>query len=181
MKNQLKSGVIWITGLSGAGKTTFATALYNYLKPKHHNVILFDGEVFRDIFEDYGYERENRIKSSIQFNALIQFLEKNDLILIAATISAFDEIYKLNRKNFQNYFEIYIHCDFNELVRRDKNGLYSGALKGEIKNVVGVDIPFEEPQAHFVLENSELGGIPEKSARLCREVDAFLAKIHGKP
>ena len=177
----MKSGVIWLTGLSGAGKTTFASVLYDYLKPKHHNVILLDGDVFRDLFEDYGYERENRIKNAIQFNALIRFLEKNDLIVIIATISTFNEIYNLNRQTFKNYFEVYIHCDFNELVRRDKNKLYSGALKGEIPNVVGVDIPFEEPQAHFVLENSELGGIPEKSARLCREVDAFLAKIHGKP
>ena len=173
----MKSGVIWITGLSGAGKTTFATAIYDYLKPNYPNAILLDGDILRSIFKSNDYTKESRLQTAIRFNSLIAFLEKNDLLVIAATISAFNKIYKLNRETFQNYFEIYIHCDFNELARRDKNGLYSGALKGEIPNVVGVDIPFEEPQAHFVLENSELGGIPEKTKLLCAQVDDFLKKI----
>lgn len=178
MKKSLKSGVVWITGLSGAGKTTFATALCKHLKLKYQNVILIDGDVFRGIIDDFGYERESRIKSAIQYNALIAFLEKNDLIIIAATISTFNEIYHLNRQNFRNYFEIYIHCDLQALIERDKNGLYSGALNGKIPNVVGVDIPYEEPaRAHFVLENSTLDCLKEKTTLLCRKVDNFLNNL----
>ena len=176
-----KNGVIWLTGLSGAGKTTFASALFQHLKEKHDNVVLLDGDVFRKLFGESGYSKKERLQTAHKLHALTEFLEENGLIVIVAAIAAFNEIYKLNRETFQNYLEIYIHCDLKELFRRDKNKLYSGALKGEIPNVVGVDIPFEEPNAHFVLENSELGGILEKSARLCAEVDAFLAKIHGEP
>ena len=174
----MKSGVVWITGMSGAGKTTFATELYNYLKPKYKNVILLDGETQREILDDFGYEKEQRLKSSYQTHHLVKFLVENDLIVISATISAFNEIYALNRKNFKNYFEVYIHCDFKELVRRDKKGLYSGALSGKIPNVVGVDIPYEEPKdAHFVLENTELNRLEEKTKMLCEKVDEFLNNI----
>lgn len=174
----LKSAVIWITGMSGAGKTTFATALKNYLKQSHPNVIFFDGEDFRSILNDFGYAREQRLASSYQVHNLIKFLEENGLIVIYASISAFNEIYSLNRKTFKNYFEVYIHCDFKELVRRDKKGLYSGALSGKIKNVVGVDIPYEEPKdAHFVLENTELNRLNEKTKILCEKVDEFLNNI----
>ena len=170
----LKSGVIWITGLAGAGKTTFATALQKHLKGKYPNVILLDGETQRAILNNFGYEREERLKTALQSHNLAKFLEENELIVIVATIAAFNEIYALNCKGFKNYLEIYIHCDFNELIRRDKKGLYSGALNGKIKNVVGVDIAYEKPSAHFVLENSRLDGLQEKIKLLCNRVDEFL-------
>ena len=151
--NKAKSGVIWLTGLAGAGKTTFASELFKHLKELHGNVILLDGDVFRRIFGESGYEKAQRLITAHKLHALTAFLEQNDLIVIIAAIAAFDEIYTLNRKNFKNYFEIYIKCDFDELVRRDKKGLYSGALRGEVKNVMGVDIEYDKPKAHFVLEN----------------------------
>ncbi len=178
MTSKTKSGVIWLTGLAGAGKTTFASELFRHLKPLHKNVILLDGDVFRRIFGESGYEKAQRLKTAHKLHALAGFLEQNDLIVIVAAIAAFDEIYALNRANFQNYFEIYVHCEFDELIRRDKKGLYSGALKGEIKNVVGVDIAYDKPQnAHFVLENSRLDNLKEKTALLFGKVDEFLANL----
>lgn len=178
MNQFVPSGVIWITGLSSAGKTTFANAVQKHLKEKYHNVVVLEGEKQREIFNNFGYEREQRLKSTYPCLRLIEFLEENQLIVIVPTISAFNEIYSLNRKTFKNYFEVYIHCDFKELVRRDKKGLYSGALSGKIKNVVGVDIPYEEPKdAHFVLENTELNCLNEKTKILCEKVDEFLNNI----
>ena len=153
MTNKAKSGVIWLTGLAGAGKTTFASELFKHLKELHGNVILLDGDVFRNIFGESGFKRDERLKIAYKINALAGFLEQNGLIVIVATMSLFDEIYTINRANFKDYFEVFVKCDFDELVRRDKKGLYSKALSGEIKNVVGVDIAYDEPKAHFVLEN----------------------------
>ena len=175
--NKAKSAVIWLTGLAGAGKTTFASELFKHLKQLHGNVILLDGDVFRRIFGESGYEKAQRLITAHKLHALTAFLEQNDLIVIVAAIAAFDEIYALNRKNFKNYFEIYIKCDFDELVRRDKKGLYSGALRGEVKNVMGVDIEYDKPKAHFVLENSTLDNLQEKTTLLFSKVDEFLANL----
>ena len=106
MTNKAKSGVIWLTGLAGAGKTTFASELFKHLKQLHGNVILLDGDVFRRIFGESGYEKAQRLITAHKLHALTAFLEQNDLIVIVAAIAAFDEIYALNRKNFKNYFEM---------------------------------------------------------------------------
>lgn len=89
-------------------------------------------------------------------------------------MAMFDEIYKLNIANFKHYLQVYIKCNFDEIVRRDKKGLYSGALKGDIKNVVGVDIPYDEPKAHLVIENSAMDNLGQKLTLLFNEVDKFL-------
>ena len=76
------------------------------------------------------------------------------MIVIVSAISMWNEIYEYNRNNINNYFEIYVKCDFDELVKRDKKHLYSRALNKELANVVGVDIDFDEPKADLVLDNT---------------------------
>lgn len=172
----MKSGVIWITGLAGAGKTTFASETYKYLKQEHNNVILLDGDVFRNIFGESAYDRESRIKIGYKIHALAKFLEDNGLLVICAVMGLFDEIYALNRVNFKNYFEVFVKCDFDEIVKRDKKGLYSGAINGKIKNVVGVDIDYDEPKAHFVLENHHTTNLNQKLDTLFTKIDEFIDK-----
>ncbi len=179
-KDKIKSGVVWVTGLAGAGKTTFASELYKHLKQKYNNVILLDGDVFRNIFGESGFTRDERLKIAYKINALAGFLEQNKLLVIVATMSLFDEIYTLNRTNFKNYFEVYVKCEFDELVRRDKKGLYSGAMSGKIKNVVGVDITYDEPRAHFVLENNHEANLDKKRFLLFEKVDEFLSQMKEK-
>ena len=174
---EVKSGAIWITGLAGAGKSTFASELYKYLKQKHNNVVLLDGDVFRSIFGELKYDRDSRIQIGYKYHALAKFLEQNGLLVIMAAIGLFDEIYKLNVDNFTTYLQIYIKCDFDEIIRRDKKGLYSGALSGKIKNVVGVDIAYDEPKAHLVIENSKMDNLEQKLNVLFNEVDRFLENI----
>lgn len=174
MKNQAKSGVIWLTGLAGAGKSTFANNLYIHLKTEYSNVILLDGDVFRNIFNESGFSRNERIKIAHKYHAFAHFLEQNNILVIVAAMAMFDEIYKLNIANFENYLQVYIKCNFDEILKRDKKGLYSGALKGDIKNVVGVDIPYDEPKAHLVIENSAMDNLDQKLTLLFNEVDKFL-------
>ena len=178
MKNQTKSGVIWITGLAGAGKSTFANATHKHLKQKYSNVILLDGDVFRNIFGEVGYDRESRIKTGYKYNAFAKFLEQNGLLVICAAMGLFSEIYALNEANFKHYLQVYIKCDFDEIIRRDKKGLYSGAMRGEIKNVVGVDIAYDEPQnPHLTIQNSKMDNLEQKLNLLFGEVDKFLEQI----
>lgn len=173
----MKGGVIWLCGLAGAGKTSFARAIFRHLKAQGKSVILLDGDELREIFGENGYERKMRLKMGRKIHALARFLEKNEIIVIVAVIGLFEEIFLLNRENFENYLEIYIKCDFDELLRRDKKTLYTKALKGEIKNVVGVDIEFDAPKADFVLENSVAVDFEKKCKILCKKVDEFLSEI----
>lgn len=157
-----EGGVIWLTGLAGSGKSCIAQALYKKFKEKYNNVIYLDGDEFRELLGHYGYEKKDRIEVSMKRSKFAHFLSSQNILVIVSAISMWNEIYKYNRKTLKNYFEIYIKCDFEELKKRDKKGLYSKALSGKISNVVGVDIAYDEPKADFVLDNSKLDLLDEK-------------------
>lgn len=172
--------VIWIAGLAGAGKTTISQMLYKKLKEKYIHTVLLDGDVIRDILQEYGYSREARLMSAKKISSLCSFLAKNDMIVICATISLFEEIYALNRNSIKNYFEVFIDCPMQELILRDQKGLYSGALEGKIKEVVGIDIPYIKPNAHYVIDNSSRNNLEKKVNDLHKEVEFFLNQADSK-
>ncbi|HED6807799.1 TPA: adenylyl-sulfate kinase [Campylobacter jejuni] len=173
---RMKGCVIWISGLAGAGKTTISSGLYKKLKEKYNNSVLLDGDELRKIFKHTGYTREKRLESAKKISSLCSFLAKNDIIVICATISLFEEIYLLNRNTIENYFEVFVDCPMEELILRDQKGLYSGALKGEIKDVVGVDIKYTKPNAHYVIDNSSKTDLEKKINNLYNEVELFFNK-----
>ncbi|HDZ5065742.1 TPA: adenylyl-sulfate kinase [Campylobacter jejuni] len=149
-------GVIWITGLAGSGKSYIAEALCKKLKEKYNNIIYLDGDELRDLLGYYGYDKQSRIKMSIKRSKFAHFLSSQNMLVIVSTISMWNEIYEYNKKTLKNYFEIYIKCDFEELKRRDKKNLYSKTLKGEISNVVGIDIAFDEPKSNLIIDNTHM-------------------------
>ncbi|MDE5602324.1 MAG: adenylyl-sulfate kinase [Helicobacter sp.] len=147
--------VLWLCGLAGSGKSTIGKALYQQIKQEIPNVVYLDGDELRDLLGDYGYSREGRIEVALKRSKFAKFLSQQGLVVVVTTISLFDEIYKYNRTTLQNYLEVYIQCDLEELIKRDQKGLYTKALKGEVKDVVGVDIPFDKPNADMVVENTK--------------------------
>ncbi len=162
--------VIWITGLAGSGKTTLGRAVYEALRREISHVVYLDGDGFREIFGHSGYDRESRIEISKKRSALCAFLASQGIHVVATAISMFDEIYRLNRQNIPHYLEVYVKCEMEELIRRDQKNLYTKALKGEIQEVVGVDIAFDEPSAHVVIDNTLWGSIDEKRDRILSEI-----------
>ncbi|HDZ5088801.1 TPA: adenylyl-sulfate kinase [Campylobacter jejuni] len=149
-------GVIWITGLAGSGKSYIAEALCKKLKEKYNNIIYLDGDELRDLLGYYGYDKQSRIEMSIKRSKFAHFLSSQNMLVIVSTISMWNEIYEYNKKTLKNYFEVYIKCDFEELKRRDKKNLYSKTLKGEISNVVGIDIAFDEPKSNLIIDNTHM-------------------------
>ncbi len=149
-----KPYIIWLTGLAGSGKSTIGKALYEKLKQEYKNIVYLDGDELRDLLGHYSYDKQGRIDVALKRSQFAKFLNDQGMIVVVTTISMFKEIYQYNRKNLKNYFEIYISCPMEELIKRDQKKLYTKALNGEIGNVVGVDIKFDEPNAHFVLDNS---------------------------
>lgn len=154
--------VIWIMGLAGSGKSTICRALREKIWQNYKNVVYLDGDEMRELLGMNACDRESRILLGKRYFKFAQSLSKQGLIVIVSAIGMFNEIYEFNRREIKNYIEIYIKCDFDELARRDKQGLYTGALSGEVSDVVGVDIAFDEPCADYVLDNSVRDNLDQK-------------------
>lgn len=148
--------VYWITGLSGAGKTTIGKLFYLKLKREYPNTVFLDGDIMRDVFgADIGYSEAERRKCAMRYSRLCDMLQKQDLNVVCCTISMFDAVREWNREHISNYKEIYIKVSMDTLYRRDQKGLYSGNTLEKEKEVTGIQIPFEEPQnPNLVLENN---------------------------
>jgi len=139
--------VYWLTGLSGAGKTTIGTLLYKHLKKSKTNVVYLDGDALREVFGgQHGHSLEERKQLAMQYSRLCRMLSNQGMYVICATISMFHEVRNWNREHIENYIEVYIKVPMEELIRRDQKQLYSRALKGEINHVMGINAEIEEPE-----------------------------------
>lgn len=165
--------VLWFIGLSGSGKTTISKLLFDKLKPQIPNLVRLDGDVLRDVFaNDVGHTIEDRFKNAHRLSHLSKMLADQNIHVLAAVLSIFPEWQQWNRTNIPDYGEVYIRVPKEILYRRDINNLYAPALQNKIQNVVGVDIPFPEPEnADLILNN-------EKDRT---EFDDFINQIQALP
>ncbi len=128
--------IIWITGISGTGKTTLAKYYLKFLK----NFIWIDGDQFRKLFNnDLGYTLYDRNKNAERLINFSKFLfEQNNSIIISANLTS-KKYKKIIKKKFKNITHINIDVDFNKLKNRDKKSIYK-----KNKNVVGKDIKIKK-------------------------------------
>ena len=156
--------MLWLTGLSGAGKTTIGTLLYQALKRQKDNVVFLDGDQLRQVFgDDLGYTPDQRRKSAMRNARLCKLLADQGLDVICCTISMFDSVRDWNRANIPGYVEVYVKVSMETLRKRDQKGLYS---QGD-GAVAGVNFSVEEPkQPDLVLENDGCLSPQEQAAKL---------------
>jgi len=158
-----KGTVYFFTGLAGAGKTTIGGLFYRKLKARKPNVFLADGDQTRSIFGRSGYSTEERKDAARRGFRLWRELAEQGIDVVVCSIAMYDEIRAWNRENIENYKEIYIKVTRETLYRRDQKGLYTTGRK----EVVGVDLPYDEPQnADAVVQNDGQESPEEIVARL---------------
>lgn len=143
----MEGRLYWITGLSGAGKTTIGNLLYRHLKEKYPNTVIFDGDALRQAFgNDLGYSAEERLQCAMRYARLCKLLADQNMHVICCTISMFDRVREWNRQNIKNYLEIYIEVPLRVLEERNQKNLYREVRDGKRENVVGMDLELELPK-----------------------------------
>ena len=147
--------VVWLIGLSGSGKTTLANEIVASKNNESKNTLLLDGDVIREIFgNDLDYSMEGRLLNARRICQLGKFLDEQGMNVICAILSIFPETREWNRDNVKDYYEVFIDVPIETLIERDSKGIYAKFNRGEISEVVGMDINFPIPdKADLVIKN----------------------------
>jgi adenylylsulfate kinase len=150
--------ILWFTGLSGSGKSTIAEKLEKEFSKRKKSFTKFDGDDVRKKFHKHlGFTQEDIIEN----NRLILELCKKEIdnfdYILVPIISPFKLSRDKAREEFEEKFiEIYVKCDYKECKKRDVKGLYKKAEDGELKNFIGLHIPYEIPlNPEIILNTSE--------------------------
>jgi adenylylsulfate kinase len=163
---------VWFTGMPSAGKTTASARLAAELKTRGFKVEVLDGDAVRtNLSQGLGFSREDRIINVKRIGFVCGLLSRNGCVAVAAAIAPYAEARDHNRVQIGDYVEVYVKCPLEVLIERDVKGLYKKALAGEIKNLTGLQDPYEEPEnPEIVIETNR--ETPEQSvARIVRHLE----------
>lgn len=141
-----KPCVIFLTGLSGAGKTTIANALMEKYKKNDIVPVLLDGDEIRKVIQQNGFDEASRKKHNLNVGYMASLLESQGNVVIVSLISPYADVRDSIRKMCKNFIEVYLSTDIKVCIERDPKGLYERAIKGEIKDFTGISAPYFAPQ-----------------------------------
>jgi adenylyl-sulfate kinase len=139
---------IWLTGLSGAGKSTIATVLESALHARGFHTYVLDGDVMRQgLNRDLGFTPANRAENCRRTAEVAKLMVDAGLIVIAALISPFRKEREMARAliGADRFFEVYVDTPLAICEQRDTKGLYKKARDGQIADMTGIDSPYEPP------------------------------------
>ncbi len=174
-----RSGVIWMTGLSGSGKSTIAKEIERKLFLKGFNVFILDGDNLRmGLNKGLSFSPEDRTENIRRTAEVAKLFTDAGFIVIVSLISPYRSERKKARDIRPEYFrEIYIKASLDECIKRDVKGLYAKAIRSEIKDFTGISSPYEEPTKPDLTINTENETI-EKSVSILLNyiIDEFSIK-----
>jgi bifunctional enzyme CysN/CysC len=170
-------GVIWLTGLSAAGKTTIAMEVEHQLLRKGKQVYVLDGDNVRQgLNSDLGFSPEDRTENIRRVGEVAHLFAQAGIIVITAFISP----YRSDRDSVrairpQAFHEVFVNADVDECAKRDPKGLYARALKGEIPEFTGVSAPYEAPDKPELVIETKGRSVENSVAQLLGYIERTFA------
>lgn len=145
--NQVEQGyVLWLTGLSGSGKTTISDILIERLCELGKRVQLLDGDEIRQgLSPELGFSKEDRERHNHRVIFLADMLKRHGIVSVIPVIAPYRAVRDAAREKLGRYIEIYVDTPLEECMRRDPKGLYKKAKDGVIKDMTGLQAPYEPP------------------------------------
>jgi adenylylsulfate kinase len=148
--------VLWLTGLSGAGKSTVAAKLAPALAERGHRVELLDGdEVRTNLCQGLGFSRADRDTNIARIGYVAGKLAKHGVVVLVAAISPYRQARDQVRASVDRFVEVHVAAPVGVCAERDPKGLYAKALSGELKHFTGVSDPYEPPLAPEIVLHTE--------------------------
>ena len=139
--NRKKGILFWITGLSGSGKTTLAKKIFPMIKKKYGPTVLLDGDQCRKALDLQGFNYRDRLGNSKKYNNITKILTDQKINIVFSLVCLINKQRNWNRRNIDNYLEIFIDCDLKKIIKKNKKKTYKNN-----KNIVGIDIKPEFPK-----------------------------------
>jgi len=171
--NEQQGFVLWMTGLSGAGKTTIALELLRQLNGRALKLERLDGDVVREgLTKDLGFTAEDRRKNIERVTFVAKLLSRNGVGCICSFISPYQAVRDHVRAETTNFLEVFVDAPLKVVIDRDVKGLYKKALDGEIPNFTGISDPFEAPENPDIHLRTAQETVAESAAKIMAEIEA---------
>lgn len=162
---------LWLTGMSGAGKSTVSEQLMDRFRAAGAKVELLDGDVVRtNLSQGLGFSREDRDTNIRRIGFVAELLSRNGVIVVVAAISPYRATREEVKAKIANFVEVFVNCPIEVLASRDVKGLYKKALAGEVGNFTGISDPYEPPVNPDVTVRSDRETVTESVDRVWAEL-----------
>ena len=145
-----KPAIVWLTGLSGAGKSTIANQIERQLNAAGYHTMMLDGDNVRHgLNRDLGFTEADRVENIRRAGEVAKLMTEAGIIVLCSFISPYRSERDMVRRLVQDgdFIEVFVDTAIEECIRRDPKGLYAKAMTGGIKNFTGIDAPYEPPEA----------------------------------
>jgi adenylylsulfate kinase len=162
---------LWLTGLSGAGKTTIGDALEQELRSQGCKLERLDGDIVREnLTKGLGFSKEDRDTNIRRIGFVANLLTRNGVIVLVSAISPYRAIREEVKQQIGDFLEIYVNAPLAVCEQRDVKGLYRRARAGEIKHFTGIDDPYEPPLNPDIECRTDLETLEESTAKILQKL-----------
>jgi bifunctional enzyme CysN/CysC len=175
-RRQSKGLTVWVTGLSGSGKTTVCNVVFTELLARGIRVEMLDGDAFRKQFNnDLGFSKRDRDENIRRIGFVAELLSRHGVVVLVAAISPYRAVRDELRRNSESFLEVYMSAPLSVCEERDPKGLYRKARAGEILGFTGIDDPYEEPLGPELVCNTAQETVKESSEKVVAAIINFLS------
>ena len=167
-----KGFTLWLTGMSGAGKSTISDYIMARFRKEGAKVELLDGDIVRTKLSlGLGFSREDRDTNIRRIGFVAELLSRHGVIVVVAAISPYRQTREEVKGNIGRFLEVFVDCPIEVLAARDVKGLYKRAAAGELTHFTGISDPYEPPPDPDVTVRSDRETVQESAAKIWSELE----------